>query len=50
MTVRQLLELLQKCHPDAVVRAWDGDSGDMEEVTGITYDDAEVQIHTDDIS
>jgi len=50
MKVEDLIELLKLCHPKAIVRAWDGDSGDIEEVTGITYNDAEVQIHTDDIT
>lgn len=50
MTVKQLIDLLQKANPEAIVRAWDGDSGDKEEVTGILYDDAEVEIQTDDIT
>lgn len=50
MRVEELIELLERCHPKAIVMAWDGDSGNMEEVTSLTYNAAEVIIHTDDIS
>lgn len=50
MTVESLIELLKICNPKAEVVAWDGDSESIESVTGITYDDAEVEICTDDIT
>jgi hypothetical protein len=48
MKVEDLIDLLQRCDPKAIVFAWDPESGDEEEVTGILFDDAKVSIHTDE--
>lgn len=49
MTVEQLIELLQKQNPKAIVYAYDGDSENIEEVTGILFDEKQVEIQTDSI-
>jgi hypothetical protein len=48
MTVRKLIELLQTCDPEAVVRAFDADSGMLEEVSGVVTHALAVDLQTDD--
>ena len=50
MTVRQLIELLQDCDPDAMVRAYDADSEMLEEVTDFQSNALAVDLQTDDPS
>lgn len=50
MKVIELIELLQQADPQDEVKAFDGDSGMMESVTGMTYGghDNIVELHTDE--
>jgi len=50
MSVRELIELLQKAHPLDEVVAFNGDSGKMESVTGMLYGgrDRKVELCTDE--
>jgi len=52
MTVKELIETLGKADPEARVVAWDPDSGQAEEVTGMTYGGSDnlVELFTDDLS
>jgi len=50
MTVQSLIELLSKLPQTARVTAWDADSEEYEDVTGVVWDDDgnELSIQTDD--
>jgi hypothetical protein len=53
MTVRELIELLQKMSPDAEVQAWDPEEEEWAPVTGAAYDggpseDSWVRLYTDE--
>lgn len=48
MTVESLIELLKITNPKAIVKAFDPNSDNVEEVTCILYDGAEVEIQTDE--
>ena len=48
MTVKELIDLLLKCNPDAIVKAYDEYLQCPEEITGIIFDKYEVEIQTDD--
>jgi hypothetical protein len=52
MKVSHLIKLLQNCHQDDEVVAWDADSESWEYVTGLVYggEDGLVEIYTDDNS
>ncbi len=57
MNVTDLINRLKECPPDAMVYAFDPDTGDMEPVTGLTSTEGNggngllpmVDIHTDDM-
>jgi len=57
MTAADLILMLQQLPPDAVVQAFDADTGDYEPVTGMTAEPAAadtqgkalVTLHTDDM-
>lgn len=53
MTVNELISQLRNlvAHGlagDSLVMAYDGDSGRVEPVTGMTYDDESLEFHTDE--
>ena len=52
MKVKDLIEMLKKANPESKVFAYDGDSGEYEEVSGMIYDesDRDIQLQTDGIS
>lgn len=50
MKVKDLIELLLKCNQEADVIAYDADTEDYEDVTGIDYSETVVEIQTDDNS
>lgn len=50
MKVKDLIQHLQKANPEDEVKAFNGDSGQMESVSGMTYDgkDHIVELYTDE--
>ena len=50
MKVKELIELLGKADPEHCVKAFDGDSGQLEEVSGMVYAgrDGIVELCTDE--
>lgn len=50
MKVSELIELLRKANPDDEVKAFDGDSGQIESVSGMLYGgkDGVTELCTDD--
>ena len=50
MTIAKLIELLSKMPQQSRVLAWDADSKEYEEVTGVIWDDSgkELILQTDD--
>jgi hypothetical protein len=51
VTVRELIEMLSKAPPNAKVRAFDPESNEHEEITGMVYGGTDlcVDLQTDDI-
>ena len=51
MNVKDLIELLQKAEPEAIVLTYDGDTDCMEEITGMIFggDGKVVELQTDEI-
>lgn len=50
MTVKALIELLLECNLEAEVIAFDANTQDYEDITGIDYTETVVEIQTDDNS
>lgn len=49
MTVLQLQEYLKQFNPYAVVKVFNGDTEQLETVTGFLFDDEEVEICSDNM-
>ena len=48
MTVKDFIKMLSDLPQDAKVVAWDADSDDYQEVSGVVYDDGTAELQTDE--